>query len=791
MAEAKLRRIILPDALASPSKRPGPAQRSSGAYLELAAALRSKELISEWKLASESSAVSELQLREALTRTLADHCYFGYIRPGLKLPQAQPPATPKIRYELSTESGSTELIRANGTDWLAASGVPRSGNWSVIPKRSSRLLVFDLDVKKHRLLPDGSELSTTAEERYLEARKSIAQLELILGMDLRQTYAQLSPSGGVHIFLLLPEHVDPGELPASKISNGMRALAQIPRESWKTELRGDIRSGASNGFILMAGSRIDGPEGHYSPLVADPRWSDFKDYRSGRKLRLLELSSGAVERLREARSIDEGLQAEKSKSQRTARADRATNGLSISRSSELKPSSYSRLLQRLRDEPLRSYHEARAQIYRALSCCSTPTAIAELCREAGYGRDSYSRRELTDAELLADIEAMALRGLRSERCGSHCSSIGSVSSTDDQRGARLQELTGQILADRLADPSSMDVLSYSRAHSSALLQARSMLELEAQRGADYGIYGRRKPRGFNYSTLTEEILGAQVYGKLRRHGQVKVAGYRLRALELAVGYFGPLFSAGSSTAIAPSKELTSLFGWTESQLREALRHLRAVGVVALTHRQISGRASGYGPGEGRFFDPILSRKLRAAWGLSRIEDGLGERAFLGGYFDYSRGRVIRPDGTSYTDGYLREVGGSFSGLLEELDLTLPKAGAVGRSVVRRYLSKSLERYIEISLRLKADELRDAIHELQELGRAVDSTSGVILDPRGDLWTSSEDSRKHRSAGRSRPSGASRLAGEHGDRSPPGAPGHQSNSPRITKKKEDHRCYLRD
>lgn len=781
MAEAKLRRIILPDALASPSKRPGPAQRSSEAYLELSAALRSKELISEWKLASESSAISELQLREALTRTLADHCYFGYIRPGLKLPQAQPLATPKIRYELSTESGSTELIRANGTDWLAAFGAPRSGNWSVIPKTSSRLLVFDLDVKKHRILEDGSRLPTTAEERYLEARKSIAQLELILGMDLRQTYAQLSPSGGVHIFLLLPEGTDPSELPASKISNGMRTLAQIPRDRWKTELRGDIRSGASNGFILMAGSRIDDPEGHYSPLVADPRWSDFKDYRSGRKLRILELTGAAVERLREARQLDESLHADRA--QRLRSSDSAPiDRVQPLRNAELSTSSYSRILQRLRDQPARSYHEARAQIYRALSCCSSLESIALVCREGGYGRDSYRGRELTDRELFADMEALEQRGLRAERCGSHCSSIGAESTTDPERQARLEAFVDGILAANSADESSMDELSYSRARSSALLQARSMLELEAQRGADYGIYGRRKPRGFNYRTLTGEILGAQIYGKLRRHEQVKIAGFRLRALELALGYFGPLFSAGSSTAIASSKELTSLFGWTESQLREALRHLRAVGVISLTHRQISGRASGYGPGESRFFDPILSKKLRAAWGASRVEDASGERAFLGGYFDYSRGRVLRPDGTSYTDGYLREVGGSFSGLLEELDLTLPKAGAVGRSVVRRYLSKSLERYLEISLRLKADELRDAVQELQELGMAVDSTSGVILDPMGDLWTSSEDSREYRSAGRSRSSGASRLAGEHGDRSPPGDPGHQSNSPRIAKKR---------
>lgn len=782
MAGAKLRRIILPDALNPSSRKPGPAERSSKAFRELSDALRSKQLISEWSLANSSSATAELQLREALTRTLSDHCYFGYIRPGLKLPQGHPLDTPKLRYEVSTDSGSRDFIRANGTNWLAASGAPRSGNWSVIPKASSRLLAFDLDVRKHRILADGSKLPTTAEERYLEARRSIAQLELLLGMDLRQTYAQRSPSGGVHIFLLLPEGVDPTELPSSKISNGMRELAQIPRDRWKTELRGDIRSGASNGFILMVGSQIDDPEGYYSPLVADPRWSDFKDYRSGRKLRLLELPDAAVERLREARRLDRASQTERDRKPKALSSEVTTGKPQPLRHTELKASSYSRILQRLRAEPLNSYHEARAQIYRALSCCSSPESIASVCREAGYGRDSYRDRELTDAELLADMASMEQRGLRSMRCGSHCSSIGSDSTVDPERQNRLEELVAEILA-ASADQTALDELSSDRARSSALLRARSMLELEAQRVADYGIYGRRKPRGFSYRTLTQEILGAQVYGKLLRHGQVKIAGFRLRALELALGYFGPLFSAGSSTAIASSKELTSLFGWTESQLREALRHLRAVGAISLTHRQISGRASGYGPGESRFFDPILSRKLRAAWGASRVEDASGERAFLGGYFDYSRGRVLRPDGTSYTDGYLREVGGGFAGLLEELDIRLPKAAAVGRSVVSRYLSKSLDHYLELSLRSRADELQEALDELQELGMAVDPDPRVVFDSVDDLWTSSEPSRKDRSAGRSRSIRGPRIvAGQLGDRSPPDDPGDHRNSPRIAKRK---------
>ena len=93
MAKATLRRIILPDALPSGTRKPGPAERESTNYRDLSAALRSKELISDWSLATSSDSMNaELQLREALTRTLGEHCFFGYIRPDSKLPQSHPKA---------------------------------------------------------------------------------------------------------------------------------------------------------------------------------------------------------------------------------------------------------------------------------------------------------------------------------------------------------------------------------------------------------------------------------------------------------------------------------------------------------------------------------------------------------------------------------------------------------------------------------------------------------------------------------------------------------------------------
>lgn len=767
MARAKERKIILPDALPSPTRRPGPAERKLESYQALASALRTKELISQWSLQSAEGTVSELQLREALTRTLMDHGHFGYIRDASKLPQSHPKDGKRIHYSLETESGITDFLRPNGTDWLGSETAPRSGNWSVIPKIGGRLMIFDLDVQKTELHRDGTEIITDRNARYAETRRAVEHLERSLGMSLRDTYAQLSPSGGVHIFLLLPEGVDPAELPSAKISDGMRSLAGIPQEEWNQELRGDIRSGASNGFILMAGSRLDDSGSkHYRPLVSDPRWSDFKDFRSGRKLRLLELTAPAVERLREARRIDLERKASKVTSKDISLDDRSELIEPVLRERSLQVGNYARILQRLETEPPRSFHEARAQIYRALSCCASPETIAEICRQAGYGQDSHRGRELSDSELLADMEAMARRGLTATRCGSHCNSLWNEASGSREHRVELTELLAEIRSERLQglEPSST---AYRRAEESALLEARTTLRRRAQRDGDFGIYGKRKPRGLQYHAVLQEVLGERVFSRALRGEPTNIAGYRTRALELVLSYFGPLFAAGAPVAIAPVEELTNLFGWSKSQLREALRFLRSSEIIVLEHRQISGRSSTYAPGSKRFFDARLSRKLRAAWGASKVENGAGERAFLGGFFDHRRGRIVRPNGSSQTDSYLLEVGGSFTGLLQELQIELPSFHHIAESIVTRYLAKAIAHYERVAT---ADAIaQEALDELRLPSTSTDHSIPVedfVLPSMAMAGTS----RKDRSKGNSWHSIHRReLRRSRGDRSPPDDP----------------------
>jgi len=771
MPRAKERRIILPDALPLPGKKPGPSERQSDSYLALSAALRSKELLSQWLPAGDGEESSELQLREALTRTLFEHGSFGYIRESSKLPHSHPRDGSKIHYSMRSQSGSAEFLRPNGTEWLGSATAPAAGNWSVIPAPGSRLLIFDLDVAKSVILDDGSSRPTDIDERYLEARRSLGHLEDLLGLKLHGTYAQLSPSGGIHIFVLLPEGTDPGELPSAKISDGMRSVAGVPPEAWAKSFRGDIRSGASNGFILMAGSQIRSEDSnsrsYYRPLVTDSRWSDFKDYRSGRKLRLIELPESAVDRLRRARRMD--LDARTPRNSSTRERAAAKELILTPRSTrELQSSNYRKLVERLAADAPRSFHAARAHIYRALSCCATPEAIAELCRDAGYGRDTHRGRELSDGELLADMESMDRRGFTAERCGSHCGALWGESTGSDDHRAELEALVDSIRAERLAPGVELDAAGYQRMEESSLLEARSTLRIRSQRDSSYGVYGKRKPLGLSYGEIVRELLGDRSYSARSRGEVVRVAAYRLRALELMVGYFGPLFGAGASAAIAPAEELMGLFGWSRSQLREALRFLRSSGVISLEHRQVTGRAATYAPGFARFFDSTLGSKMRAAWGRSKVENSAGQKAFLGGVFDYSRGKIVRPDGSSFSDFYLQEVAGSFTGLLWELDLDLPRAISVGSTVVSRYLSKALEHYKMIS---ESDGKAAAREELRELAAELHSAESLQRSwIKFDLFETSRTA-SCEDRGASDPVGSIHgrsLWRRRGDRSPPGS-----------------------
>ena len=132
-----------------------------------------------------------------------------------------------------------------------------------------------------------------------------------------------------------------------------------------------------------------------------------------------------------------------------------------------------------------------------------------------------------------------------------------------------------------------------------------------------------------------------------------------------------------------------MFSLTDSQLRSAMRHLRDLGIIKLTRRQVQGSAPGYSVGKSRFLDPRLGYYLRKTWSMSAVVDSDGRRSHIGGYFDYIKGQIRRMDGELYKNSYLLDTSAGFSALLDQLGVNLSSLGKTGGKVLKSYMSKPI------------------------------------------------------------------------------------------------------
>lgn len=693
--------LLVSDSLPQVGFKPGPALRKTPEFTTLASALKNKEFLSDWMFDDEST---ELQLRESLNRTLADDCYFAHVRTDRKVPIAFPKG--KKQSEILTKSGSDNFIKPNGAKWLGTSTPPRSGNWAAIPKIGSRIYVLDFDVRKFKFDADGEEVPTTLKERWEEANGNVALMSSILGVDLTRTYAQLSPSGGIHIFLKLPEDVDPKDLPATKFNDGMRKLAGIPEEDWGISLQGDIRSGAANGIILMAGSNIqaNNRSNVYVPAVSTHRGSEvFKDFKMARKLNLLVLPMHSIEALKNSLAITESIKIAEAQKRRLAKSRNASEAASLESASDtqselvapkpvvlsadgsreisylLELHGVKSVLDGLEDVPKATFHASRAHIFKALSCCYTDQELIQICRVAGYGKDSYRERTLSNAELQEDFDSLRRRGFNAEKCGSHCPS----------------KVNKKFQARADVEPQKFESIEEFSAHSITKLRSSSKRDFVA-----------RDPKSFNPSAITYAVLGEGLVGDILSGQPRKIAAYRLDALDIAMNYFNPLFNSGAKEALASSKKLMEIFNLTDSQLRSAMRHLRDLGIIKLTRRQVQGSAPGYSVGKSRFIDPRIGYYLRKTWSTSAVMDSNGRRSHIGGYFDYIKGQVRRMDGEFHKNPYLLDMSAGFAALLDQLGVSLSSLGRTGGKMLNSYMSKPVARYMEAKSyadSIKADE----------------------------------------------------------------------------------------
>lgn len=247
------------------------------------------------------------------------------------------------------------------------------GNILGIPKNG--LVVFDIDDPK-----------TSGASTFEQLVILLAELDISLS---NVSWTE-TPSGGFHVFVVWA----PG-VPVPKPS--VDTLKNIDNR-----LTGDIRSSASNSYVLMPGSFVidqDGQKEYYEPanicglpVLSERLSQEFYDKLDGSPVNVRKKSAARTP-------------------QKVLRNQNKNKG-------KVAPSKHRKLLDALTAANLRTNHQKRAWLKRATSCCLSDADIANMCTEIGidYDRNGGNPVQMSWQQVvihLAHLDA-------STECGAFC-----------------------------------------------------------------------------------------------------------------------------------------------------------------------------------------------------------------------------------------------------------------------------------------------------------------------------------------------------------------------------------
>lgn len=605
--------------------------------------------------------------------------------------------------------------------------MPPRANYGIRPL--NRLFILDLDCHA------GASIDEQL-DRFTE----------LLATDLRTTFAVETPSGGVHIYLLLPV--------------GASASARIPRgslrryEEYLSEGRepvtidADVRVDKS-GYVIGPGSKL-GDES-YMPLAGRRGFSDYPLD----SLPLVTMSDEGFEALvalrarHEARKREIGAQRRKESAvERRAdyRMKLVNSGASESvlrsfdgGTSQLASASIEKILTPVDegDVPFRGelpspralnslrsriaqdasvpYHERRARIAMGLMCCRTDWAVVNTWRALEVDWDTATSSKLTTVDLLRDVEALRRKFQSSDSYhGAYCGkgslklSVGSVNLEPDELSTVVREASRKRIA---------------------MLRKSNRLRVA------------RNARVLDLTAFVERLLR----GTVNKLSQVKSD-----AATLMVEYFSPLCNLGAERIVVATEWLASHFGLTRSRVSAALRMLRKIGAVEVATRQITGSAPLYFVAH-ELTAVAATNDLRTAWGNSKTV--AGAVASYSPHLALEGGALLRLT-TGEVAGFSPQLEGSYSGLATlralgwsgGLDSTLATA-----DFIESYAAKILHRNREIeavnSPVVNGDSFLyfDGAEVLRRL--SFTSNEDEVVDLHDPLWSKLERERTRQKSSR--------------------------------------------
>lgn len=472
--------------------------------------------------------------------------------------------------------------------------VPLHGHYGVIPR--NRLVILDLDNHQESL----SDHTFTNQLSFFKKifGKGAVDSTLIVN----------TPSGGKHIYLYLPENIDSllhdifgsspsGDinlkdyLPSGSIRKQWALALSIASKSPLIHLDADIRTGYSTGYTVGPFNEFTDDQGSIKCYQVEGEFDEDRSVSTMDSVSFTTLiHAGVIYKYLMKKTLLKRDSAILAQYQTTldklfpSTNDNSTDDfgskfISLEDSKKLhilpKPFVLTRLRNNLKKRDFKTYHEGRAFVFGALHCCYSINVIASVCDKFGLNKDSYSDSNLSRYTVINDLKRITLS---SSYHGSYCPVFKQSFRRNVSSEVKLENLPA--------------------------LQ-RKVHDREIARSTMVNRY--IDPRVLHWGKISSVLLGDS--------RKKKVSQQYLDAMSIVDYFLNPLCNVGAVRFVLAYQAVSKRLGISLSRVRQALRVLRAKGVIKLVQRQRQGVSCTYEVSDD-FVDAFLTRLLRSTWGNS-------------------------------------------------------------------------------------------------------------------------------------------------------------------------------
>lgn len=494
----------------------------------------------------------------------------------------------------------TKVAVSNFSDENSATEVPVSGDYGIIPKKN--LFVLDIDSHAGSGITIDSQIDTFSE---------------LLGIDLRNTLAVSTPSGGFHAYMLAPVDADNLQNGIQNLNSYSKAISHLLNR--EVTVDADIRTGKSAGYTVgptsisltvvpasdtQAEQRLLGfykiaDETHgFSELSNDAELLCMSEEGFARFARLKTLKQDlADEEIRIRR-------AERAANHKALMAEAKTSKASIDapkdlhsadgayRLDSLPPSDLLRKLEKeMVARNMQTFHQKRSFVKAAIHCCHSDSAIAQVCMDFQIDRDSGSQDSISYKELIIDLQRFT-PSIRFH--GGYCS-------------------FSQVEAKKAHFNLTVDAPEFNLAEFKAK-NAERVASRKVSR-YEFGYRGAVSPK-----VLDTSIISIRLLEGTRRKTPSK---QYLDAMAIVDYFLQPLSNVGSKTILLARTAIETRLEMSSSRASQALRILREKEVIYVSDKQKTGLAATYAVNE-EFTHARLTKTLKMLWGFNGIPLGTGE-----------------------------------------------------------------------------------------------------------------------------------------------------------------------